>query len=88
MSSKFTEHPLKEENIQIKYQKMLQAIGYIFNATDGHWQRGYDYMTPEEIEEHERAEREFLGTPCNSDDDINDYTDSSDEDNPCWRVFP
>jgi hypothetical protein len=53
-------------------------------------------MTPEEIEEHERAEREFLGTPYNSDDgeyanyhdDINDYTDSSDEDNPCWRVFP
>ena len=66
--TKFTEHPLKEENIQIKYQKMLQAIGYIFNATDGHWQRGYDYMTPEEIEEHERAEREFLGTPYNSDD--------------------
>ena len=43
-------------------------------------------MTPEEIEEHER-QGVILGTPC-SDDDINDYTDSSDEDNPCWRVFP
>ena len=89
--AKFTEHPLKEENIQIKYQKMLEAIGYIFNATDGTWKRGYDYMTPEEIKEFERGQRELFGDSpipsVDSNNSINDYSDSSDEDNPCWRVF-
>ena len=56
---KFRDHPLKEENTQMKYQKMLEAIGYIFNATGESWEMSFDYMTEEEKEEYIRSQNEF-----------------------------
>ena len=56
---KFRDHPLKEENTQMKYQKMLEAIGYIFNATGESWEMSFDYMTEEEKEEFIRSQNEF-----------------------------
>lgn len=50
--------PLKVDQ-SVKYQKWIEALAFIFNDTKK-WERGYDYMTKEEIDKWDKSENEFL----------------------------
>lgn len=69
---KFRDHPLRVESTQMRYQKMLEAIGYIFNATGESWKMSCDYMTEEEKEEFLNSEMVTMGIPNDIYDDSND----------------
>ena len=56
---KHTISPLKVEQ-SVKYQKWIEALAFIFNDTSNTWERGFDYMTPEEIDKWHRDENEFI----------------------------
>jgi len=64
---KFKEHPLKREGCRDQW--ILEALGYMFNSIEETWERSYHYMTPEEIEEHEKYLYDLYEEHLTSDDD-------------------
>lgn len=64
---KFKEHPLKREGCRDQW--ILEALGYMFNSTEETWERSYDYMTPEEIEEYEKYLDDLYKEHLTCDDD-------------------
>ena len=66
---KFKEHPLKREGCRDQW--ILEALGYMFNSTEETWERSYDYMTPEEIEEHEKYLDDLYKEHISCEDDEN-----------------